>query len=58
MKFGAIDIGTNAARLLVGEVENSTTFIKIRKADNAGTIVTATDTDNDQDLYISCTYMV
>ena len=54
MNFGFSGLTTN----LVGEVENSTTFIKIRKADNAGTIVTATDTDNDQDLYISCTYMV
>ena len=54
MNFGFSGLTTN----LVGEVENSTTFIKIRKADNAGTIVTATDTDNDQDLYISCAYMV
>ena len=54
MNFGFSGLTTN----LVGEVENSTTFIKIRKADNAGTIITATDTDNDQDLYISCAYMV
>jgi hypothetical protein len=54
MNFGFSGLTTN----LVGEVESNSTLIKIRKADNAGTIVTATDTDNDQDLYISCTYMV
>ena len=54
MNFGFNGITTN----LVGEVENNTTYIKIRKPDNSGTLVTDTDTDNDQDLYINCTYMV
>jgi len=43
---------------ITGYVENNLTYITLMSNDNTGTIITATNTDNDQDVYITVTYEV
>jgi len=43
---------------ITGYVENNLTYITLMSNDNTGTVITATNTDNDQDVYITVTYEV